>query len=207
MTFVIAAPEIISSAVSDLADVDSALSAANTAAAVPTTTVLAAGADEVSAAIASLFAGYARDYQSLSAQAATFYQKFVQALSGAGNSYAVAEAVNASIVQTIEQDLLGLINAPALALLHRPLIGDGTDGAAGSGQNGGPGGLLFGNGGNGGSGAPGLPGGRGGDAGLFGNGGQGGAGGNAMLDASGVPAGNGGAGGAGGHGGLWYGNG
>ena len=40
------------------------------------------------------------------------------------------------------------VNASAVALLGRPLIGNGTDGTALS-PNGGPGGLLFGNGGTG----------------------------------------------------------
>ncbi len=52
----------------------------------------------MSAAIASLFSGYAKDFQALSAQAATFHSKFVQALTGSGGAYAAAEATNASSV-------------------------------------------------------------------------------------------------------------
>ncbi|MEK1114744.1 PE family protein, partial [Mycobacterium ulcerans] len=54
---------------------------------------------------------------------------------------------------TSNQALLDLINAPTQALLDRPLIGNGANGAAGTGANGGDGGILFGNGGAGGSGA------------------------------------------------------
>ena len=53
------------------------------AAAAPTTTVLAAGADEVSEQIAALFSAHAHGYRTLSAQAAAFHEQFVQALRGA----------------------------------------------------------------------------------------------------------------------------
>jgi hypothetical protein len=210
MTFLIAAPATVAAAATELAGIGSTLAAAHALAAVGTTAVLPAAGDEVSAAIASLFSGYARAYQSLNARAAAFNQRFVQALDGAGSAYAAAEAANASPLQALEADVLGLINAPTNAMLGRPLIGDGADGAPGTGQNGGPGGLLAGNGGNGGSGLPGKPGGRGGDAGLFGNGGRGGVGGAGTVGAAGSPGvngGNGGTGGAGGSGGLLYGNG
>ena len=96
----------------------------------------------------------------------------------------------------VEQGVLGVINAPTNYLLGRPLLGNGTDGAAGTSQAGGPGGILWGNGGNGGSsGTSGLAGGPGGPAGLIGNGGTGGAGFN------GPSAGLGSYGGAGGIGG------
>ena len=48
-----------------------------------TTGVMVAAADEVSAAIASLFSGHAKTYQALSAQVEAFHAQFVQAL-GAG---------------------------------------------------------------------------------------------------------------------------
>ncbi|MEK0729033.1 hypothetical protein OSH23_24295, partial [Mycobacterium ulcerans] len=50
------------------------------------------------------------------------------------------------------RDALNLINTPTNALLGRPLIGNGANGAPGTGQAGGPGGILWGNGGAGGSG-------------------------------------------------------
>ena len=52
--------------------------------------VLAAGADEVSAAVASMFSGYANTFQGLSAQASSFHEQFVRASATAGNSYAGA---------------------------------------------------------------------------------------------------------------------
>ena len=149
MTLLIATPAMLASAASDLAGIGSTLNAANAAAMVRTTALMPAAGDEVSTAIASLFSGYARAYQSLNAQAASFLRQFAQALNGAGNSYAAAEAANASPLQTVEQKALSLINAPTDVMLGRPVMGNGTDGVPGNGQNGGPGGFLVGNGGNG----------------------------------------------------------
>ena len=133
--------------------------------------MLGAGADEVSAAIASLFSGHAAAFQTLSAKAAAFHEQFVQFLNGGASSYASAEAANA------EKALLNALNAPTMALLDRPMIGNGANGTPGTGENGGDGGILFGNGGAGGSGASsatgaGQPGGNGGNGGLFGSGGR-----------------------------------
>lgn len=170
MSYVLATPEMVAAAANNLAQIGSTLSAANAAALAPTTGVLAAGADEVSAAVASLFSGHAQAYQTLGTQAAAFHERFIQALSTAAGAYGSAEAANASPLQ----QALNVINAPTQTLLGRPLIGNGTNGAPGTGQAGGPGGLLYGNGGNGGSGGVGQAGGAGGSAGLIGIGGTGG---------------------------------
>ncbi len=194
MSFVTAAPEMLATAAQNVANIGTSLSAANATAAASTTSVLAAGADEVSQAIARLFSDYATHYQSLNAQAAAFHHSFVQTLNAAGGAYSSAEAANAS-AQALEQNLLAVINAPAQALFGRPLIGNGANGTAAS-PNGGDGGILYGNGGNGFSQTTaGVAGGAGGSAGLIGNGGNGGAGG------------AGAAGGAGGAGGWLLGNG
>lgn len=147
MSFVIAAPDLVAMATEDLAGIGASLTAANAAAAVPTSGLLAAAGDEVSAAIAALFSSHGQQYQAMSAQAAAFHARFVQALAGAMGAYAAAEAANASPLQTLEQGLLGAINAPAAALSGRPFIGNGTNGAPGTGEAGGPGGWLLGNGG------------------------------------------------------------
>ncbi|POX85479.1 PE family protein, partial [Mycobacterium kansasii] len=180
MVFVIASPEMVAAAAADLASIRAAISSATAAAAIPTTGVLAAGADEVSAVIAALFDAHAQAYQALSVRAVAFHDQFARALDAGANSYAGAEAANASplqVLQTVEQNVLNAVNAPTQALLGRPLIGNGTNGLPNTGQDGGPGGLLYGNGGNGGSGGPGQLGGNGGSAGLIGNGGAGGSGG------------------------------
>ncbi len=59
MPFVIAMPEMVTAAATDLANVGSTISEANAAAVAPTAAVLAAGGDEVSAAIAALFGAHA----------------------------------------------------------------------------------------------------------------------------------------------------
>ena len=56
MSYLVAAPEFLASAATDLSNIGSTLSAAKSAAAAPTTGVLAAAEDEVSAAVAALFA-------------------------------------------------------------------------------------------------------------------------------------------------------
>ncbi len=58
MAYVVAVPEMFASAASDLAGIGSAVTAAHAAAAAPTSGVLAAAADEVSTAVASLFSGH-----------------------------------------------------------------------------------------------------------------------------------------------------
>ncbi|MBL7324967.1 PE family protein, partial [Escherichia coli] len=92
MSYVIAAPEALDSAATDLVVLGSTLGAATAAAAAQTTAVAAAGADEVSAAVAALFGAHGQTYQVLSAQAAAFHSQFVQALSGGAQAYAAAEA-------------------------------------------------------------------------------------------------------------------
>lgn len=181
MSYVIATPEMMATAAFDLARIGSQVSAASAVAAMPTTEVVAAGADEVSAGIAALFSAHAQEYQALSAQAAAFHDQFVHTLTAAARWYTATEIANAAAMRVV----LGAVNAPTQTLLGRPLIGDGAHGTA-PGQPGGAGGLLFGNGGNGAAGAVGQVGGAGGAAGLFGIGGAGGAGGAGAPE---VPAG------------------
>ncbi|WP_373188693.1 PE family protein, partial [Mycobacterium marinum] len=198
MSYVLVTPEMVATAAADAAAIGSTVSAANAAAAIPTTAIATAAADDVSAAIAALFNAHAEQYQALSVRVAEFHESFTRALTAGSTAYATAEAANAGPLQP----LLNLINAPTQALLARPLIADGTNGAPGTGQAGGNGGLLVGNGGAGGSGAPGQRGGAGGAGGLLlGNGGAGGAGGVGALGQAGGTGGNGGAGG------LLFGNG
>ncbi|OBH02023.1 hypothetical protein A5696_12395 [Mycobacterium sp. E2699] len=193
MSLAIVAPAELALAAADVDQVGSAVGAANAAAAARTTGVVAAAEDEVSAAIAARFSAHGQWFQALSARAADINQKFVQALTGAAESYGGAEAANASSLQTIEQDLLNALNGTSQALTGRPLTGNGANGytnSNGVGTPGGPGGWLSGNGGNGGNSTfGGAAGGAGGPAGLVGNGGNGGT------------SGPGGVGGAGGRGG------
>lgn len=132
MSSVFATPEIMSAAATELTAIGSAVNAANAFAAIPTAEILAAGADEVSAAIAALFGRHALGYQTLSAQAHAFHTQFVQSLTASAASYAGGEAAGAAALGPVN-DLLNLINLPTQLLLGRPLIGDGANGAAGTG--------------------------------------------------------------------------
>ena len=60
---------------------------------------------------------------------AQFHQWFVQLLNTGAAQYSLAEAANANPLQTIEQELIGVINAPSVLLTNRPLIGNGANAA------------------------------------------------------------------------------
>jgi hypothetical protein len=154
MSFVIAVPELLDGAARELANIHSTLTAANASAAAPTTGLLAAAQDEVSAAIAAQFSEHGQAFQALGAQAAAFHDRFVQVLTVSAASYAGTEAANASPLQT----LFNAVNAATEVLAGRPLIGNGANAAPGSGLPGGAGGILFGDGGAGGSAAAGTAG-------------------------------------------------
>ncbi|MHA7650621.1 PE family protein, partial [Mycobacterium sp. ML5] len=140
MSFVIATPDVLASAASDLASLGSAIGAANAAAGLSTMGVSAAGADEVSAAVAVLFGAHGREYQAVGARAAAFHAQFVQVLSAGAGSYVAAEAASVSPLAALEQAVWGAVNAPTRVLLGRPLIGNGAPGASGPvGQPGGAG--------------------------------------------------------------------
>lgn len=117
-------PDVMNAAAGNLAEIGSAMSAANAAAAPPTTGLVAMAADQVSAAVTAAFATHAQDYQALSAKMAAFHDQFVRTLSNGAGAYLGAEIANA------EQNLLNAVNGPALSLLGHPLLGTGADSAA-----------------------------------------------------------------------------
>jgi hypothetical protein len=96
MSFVTTQPEALTTAAGSLQGIGSAMSAQNSAAAAPTTGVVPAAADEVSALTAAQFAAHAEMYQSVSAQAAAIHEMFVNTLSTSAGSYAATEAANAA---------------------------------------------------------------------------------------------------------------
>jgi hypothetical protein len=95
MSFVSAQPTELSAAAGNLQVIGSSLAAQNVAAAAPTTGVLPAAADEVSALTAAQFATHAEMYQAISAQAAAIHDMFVNTLGASAGSYAATEAANA----------------------------------------------------------------------------------------------------------------
>jgi hypothetical protein len=98
MSFLTTQPEMLAAAASDLAGIGSATAAANAAAATPTTAVVPAAADEVSALTAAQFATHAEMYQAVSAQAAAIHEMFVTTLGTSAGSYAATEVANAAAV-------------------------------------------------------------------------------------------------------------
>ena len=96
VSFVTTQPEAIAAAAATLNGIGTALSAQNAAAAAPTTGVVPAAADEVSALTAVQFAAHAQMYQAVSAQAAAIHEMFVNTLKLSSGSYAATEAANAA---------------------------------------------------------------------------------------------------------------
>jgi hypothetical protein len=96
MSFVTAQPETLAAAAGNLQALGTSMSAENAAAAAPTTGVVPAAADEVSALTAAQFAAHAQMYQAVSAQAAAIHEMFVSTLATSAASYAATEAANAA---------------------------------------------------------------------------------------------------------------
>jgi PE family len=94
MSFVTTQPEALAAAAGGLQGIGSALSAQNAAAAAPTTGVVPAAADEVSALTAAQFAAHAQMYQAVSAQAAAIHEMFCNTLGVSSASYTIAEITN-----------------------------------------------------------------------------------------------------------------
>ncbi len=98
MTNLIAEPQLLTAAAANAQQINSAISQARAAAAGPTTSVVAAAQDEISAMTAQLFGSYGEQYQALLQQASVFHDGFVAALSSAGNTYAEAELAASSLL-------------------------------------------------------------------------------------------------------------
>jgi PE family len=96
MSFVTTQPELLATAAGNLQGIGSTMAAGNAAAAAPTTGVVPAAADEVSALTAAQFAAHAEMYQAVSAQAAAINDMFVNTLGVSAGSYAATEAANAA---------------------------------------------------------------------------------------------------------------
>ncbi|HXS86168.1 MAG TPA: PE family protein [Mycobacterium sp.] len=96
MSFVSTQPAELTAAADNLQGIGSTMTAQNAAAAAPTTGVIPAAADEVSALTAAQFATHAEMYQAISAQAAAIHEMFVNTLGASAGSYAATEAANAA---------------------------------------------------------------------------------------------------------------
>lgn len=90
-------PEMMTASALDLQGIGTQIAAANAAVATPTTGVMPASADEVSALAAAHFVAHAQMYQAVSAQASATHQMFVTNLGASADSYAVTELTNAAL--------------------------------------------------------------------------------------------------------------
>ena len=104
MSYVIAAPEMMTAVAGDLGHIGSTLIEEHTAAAASTVGLVPAAGDEVSAGVAHLFSRYAADFHGLAGRAAVFHEQFVHQLSAGAHSYAGAEAVNVSYLLWLAQN-------------------------------------------------------------------------------------------------------
>ncbi|OBK45537.1 PE family protein [Mycobacterium gordonae] len=98
MSFVRTYPEHLAAAASNLQSLGAALNVGNAAAAIPTTGVVPAAADEVSILTAAQFATHAARFQELQARAAQIQAALAATLGTSAGSYAATEAANAASV-------------------------------------------------------------------------------------------------------------
>ena len=132
MSFVTVVPEHIGHAAGQLENIGSALTAANAAAAAPTTNVVAAAEDEVSAAVASLFSSHAQEFQALNARAAAFHIEFTNLLNAGAGSYISTEITNAAaatggIAQSLGgRGILSLLTGASAQYIELPLDAAGA---------------------------------------------------------------------------------
>ncbi|MGA7050685.1 MAG: PE domain-containing protein, partial [Mycobacterium sp.] len=115
MSGLIVQPQFVSTAAASVAQIGSTIDAATAAAARSTTGVLAAAGDEVSVSAATLFDGYAQDYQALLKRAGAFHQQFAAALAGAQSAYAEAEMGASNALGSIQAEAEALLFGPAPA--------------------------------------------------------------------------------------------
>ena len=102
MSFVTTEPEELTAAAARLTAIGSAMSATSGAVAAPTTGLVPAAADEVSALTAVAFAAHGQLYQEVGAQASAIHQLFVATLQGAAGSYGATEAANVTATRGIQ---------------------------------------------------------------------------------------------------------
>lgn len=119
MSYVMATPEIMAAAATDLAAIGSSLRAAHLAAAAPTVGVIPAAADEVSAAVSQVFSQAAQSFQGLVGRASTFGEQFAQQLTAGGGAYAAAEAVNAASVVPSAESIVDIVNGLAAPYINQ----------------------------------------------------------------------------------------
>jgi len=88
-------PDAVQAAARNLAGIHSDLTEASAAVIAPTTGVVAAAQDQVSAGVAAMFSSYGEEYQVLSAQTQALHAQIVSLLGSGANAYLSTEVANA----------------------------------------------------------------------------------------------------------------
>jgi hypothetical protein len=121
MSFVTTQPDALAYAAGKLQTLGSAMAAESAAVASPTTGVVPAAADEVSALQAAIFGAYGSLYQSVNAQATAIHELFVHTLAASAGSYAATESANSSTTASpLSGGMSGLLSSAANAAAADP---------------------------------------------------------------------------------------
>ena len=96
MSFLTALPEELLAVSAQLAAITTSLTAQNAGAAAPTTTIVPAASDPVSAQQAGIFAAYGAMYQQIAAEAQTVQEQYASTLGLSSGTYSSTEAANAA---------------------------------------------------------------------------------------------------------------
>jgi len=113
MPFVTIKPEALTYAAGKLQTLGSSIAAESAAVAAPTTEVVPAAADEVSALQAAIFGAYGNLYQSVNAQATAIHELFVHTLGASAGSYAATESANSGATATPLSGVISSLLDPA----------------------------------------------------------------------------------------------
>jgi hypothetical protein len=130
MSFVTTNPESLTAAATALQNLGTSMAAQNAAAASPTTNLLPAAADPVSALQATLFGAYGTWYQHVSAQAAAVHQMLVNTLGSNAGSYGQTEAANQAT--TGSTSLSGVLGGATSAAASPAPAGGGSSSSFGA---------------------------------------------------------------------------
>ena len=123
MSFVTAQPEALAYAAGQLHTLGSAMATESAAVAHPTTGVIPAAADEVSALQATIFAAYGTLYQSVNAQAAAIHELFVHTLGASAASYVATESANsATTASAFSAQISGFLSSAANSAGFLPAV-------------------------------------------------------------------------------------
>ena len=123
MSFVTAQPEALAYAAGQLHTLGSAMATESAAAAHPTTGVIPAASDEVSALQATIFAAYGTLYQSVNAQATAIHELFVHTLGASAASYVATESANsATTASAFSAQVSGFISSAANSAADLPAV-------------------------------------------------------------------------------------